>query len=148
MKEYLRNKLYEDVEGTCDGSYYIICVMDPTDISEGRVVPGEARAEYTIRYRAVVWKPFKGEVLDGTVSSVNRMGFFADVGPLSVFVSSNMVPGDVRWDPNATPPQYTNNTDTVIEKGSQLRIKIMGTRSDVGSMFAIGSIKEDYLGTL
>lgn len=57
-----------------------------------------------------------------------------------------MVPGDVRWDPNATPPQYTNNTDTVIEKGSQLRIKIMGTRSDVGSMFAIGSIKEDYLG--
>ena len=57
-----------------------------------------------------------------------------------------MVPGDVKWDPNATPPQYTNNTDTVIEKGSQLRLKIMGTRSDVGSMFAIGSIKEDYLG--
>lgn len=57
-----------------------------------------------------------------------------------------MVPGDVKWDPNATPPQYTNNGDTNIEKGSQLRLKIMGTRSDVGSMFAIGSIKEDYLG--
>ena len=63
VKEYLTNKLFQDVEGTCDGSYYIICVVDPTDISEGRVVPGSASAEYTIRYRAVVWKPFKGEIV-------------------------------------------------------------------------------------
>ena len=34
----------------------------------------------------------------------------------------------------------------MIEKGTHLRIKLMGTRSDVGSMFAIGSIKEDFLG--
>ena len=34
----------------------------------------------------------------------------------------------------------------MIEKGTQLRIKLIGTRSDVGSMFAIGSIKEDFLG--
>lgn len=67
VKEYLKNKLLEDVEGTCDGSYYIICVVDPSDISEGRVVPGEARAEYTIRYHAVVWKPFKGEVVSWNV---------------------------------------------------------------------------------
>ena len=57
-----------------------------------------------------------------------------------------MVPADIKWDPSATPPQYTNNSDQVIEKGTQLRLKVMGTRSDVASMFAIGSIKEDYLG--
>lgn len=34
----------------------------------------------------------------------------------------------------------------MIEKGTHLRIKLIGTRSDVGSMFAIGSIKEDFLG--
>lgn len=34
----------------------------------------------------------------------------------------------------------------VIEKGTQVRVKIIGIRSEVGEMWAIGSIKEDYLG--
>ena len=96
------------------------------------------------------------------MSSVNRMGVFADVGPLPVFVSNHvccvdlfptlkltcikLIPADIKWDPNATPPQYTDNGDQVIEKGTHLRIKLIGTRSDVGSMFAIGSVKEDFLG--
>lgn len=57
-----------------------------------------------------------------------------------------MIPADIKWDPSATPPQYTNNTDQVIEKGTQLRLKIMGVRSDVTNMYAVGTIKEDYLG--
>ena len=63
ITEYLTNKLYEEVEGTCNGQFYIICVVDAFDISEGRVVPGLANAEYVIRFRAVVWKPFKGEIV-------------------------------------------------------------------------------------
>ncbi|KAL8718228.1 MAG: hypothetical protein Q9225_004617, partial [Loekoesia sp. 1 TL-2023] len=146
-KEYLTTRLLEDVEGTCSGQYYIICVMDALSISEGRVVPGSGVAEYTIQYRAVVWRPFKGETVDAIVTSVNRMGVFADVGPLPVFVSNHLIPPDIKWDPNATPPQYTDNGDQVIEKGTHLRIKLIGTRSDVGSMFAIGSVKEDFLGS-
>ena len=63
VKEYLTNRLLDDVEGTCTGQYYIICVMDTYDISEGRVVPGSAVAEYTVHYRAVVWRPFRGETV-------------------------------------------------------------------------------------
>jgi len=33
---------------------------------------------------AVVFRPFKGEVLDAVVTTVNKMGFFAEVGPLQV----------------------------------------------------------------
>lgn len=57
-----------------------------------------------------------------------------------------MIPSDIKWDPNATPPQFTNNDDTVIQPGTHVRCKIIGTRSEVGGMWAIGSIKEDYLG--
>ncbi|KAL8750985.1 MAG: hypothetical protein Q9199_006728, partial [Rusavskia elegans] len=147
-KEYLTTRLHEDVEGSCNGQYYIITVLDAVSISEGRVVPGSGVAEYTIHYRAVVWRPFKGETVDAVVSSVNRMGVFADVGPLPVFVSSHLIPSEIRWDPNATPPQYTDNGEQTIEKGTHLRIKLIGTRSDVGSMFAIGSVKEDFLGSV
>ncbi|MCJ1295400.1 hypothetical protein MMC34_006962 [Xylographa carneopallida] len=147
VKEYLTNRLLLDVEGMCEGQYYIICVMDAFDISEGKVMPGSAVAQFTVHYRAVVWRPFKGETVDAVVTSVNRMGVFADVGPLPVFVSSHLIPSDIKWDPNATPPQYTDNGDQVIEKGTHLRIKLIGIRGDVGSMFAIGSIKEDFLGS-
>ncbi|KZF23765.1 RNA polymerase II subunit 7 [Xylona heveae TC161] len=148
VKEYLTNRLLEDVEGTCTGQYFIICVMDTYDISDGRVIPGSGVAEYTVRYRAVVWRPFKGETVDAVVNSVNKMGFFADVGPLPVFVSTHLIPSEIKYDANATPPQFTDNGDQVIEKGTHIRIKLIGTRSDVGSMYAIGSIKEDFLGTL
>ena len=52
----------------------------------------------------------------------------------------------MKWEPNATPPQFTDNSDQVIEKGTHVRIKIMGTRNEVGSMYAVGSMKEDFLG--
>lgn len=63
VKEYLSQKLLDDVEGICTGDYYIVCVMDMYDISEGKIIPGSGLAEYTIVYRAIVWKPFKGETV-------------------------------------------------------------------------------------
>jgi DNA-directed RNA polymerase II subunit RPB7 len=63
MHSKLTEKLLKDVEGTCVGNYYIIAIMDTFDISEGRVLPGSGLAEFVIKYRAVVWRPFKGEVV-------------------------------------------------------------------------------------
>jgi DNA-directed RNA polymerase II subunit RPB7 len=57
-----------------------------------------------------------------------------------------LIPKDIKFDQNSTPWQWTDNGDQVIEKGAQVRVKLIGTRSDVGAMWAIGSIKEDYLG--
>ncbi|CAF3593561.1 unnamed protein product [Fusarium graminearum] len=146
MHELVTGKLLKDVEGTCAGSYFIISIMDAFEISEGRILPGLGMAEFTVGYRAVVWRPFKGETVDAVVHSINPQGFFAHAGPLRLFVSAHLIPNDVKWDPNATPPQFTNNEDTVIEPQTHVRVKIIGTRTEVGEMWAIGSIKEDYLG--
>ncbi|KAM0181850.1 hypothetical protein ACHAPC_004001 [Botrytis cinerea] len=146
MHELVTGKLLKDVEGTCTGLYYIITIMDTFNISEGRILPGSGLAEFTVGYRAVVWRPFKGETVDAIVTSVNAVGFFADAGPLPLFVSAHLIPRDIKFDANATPPQFTNNEDSVIEPGTHVRVKIIGTRPEVGAMFAIGSIKEDYLG--
>ena len=45
---------------------------------------GAGLVTFPIRYMAVVFRPFKGEVLDAVVTTVNKMGFFAEVGPLQV----------------------------------------------------------------
>ncbi|KAG7694531.1 hypothetical protein KL930_003849 [Ogataea haglerorum] len=104
------------------------------DVGKGKIVPGQqGYAEFEVKYRAVVWKPFKGEVVDAIVSSVNNMGFFADVGPLSVFISKHLIPKDMKYTPSHTPPAYISE-DQVIMKGSKVRIKIIGMPpKDVGA---------------
>jgi DNA-directed RNA polymerase II subunit RPB7 len=56
------------------------------------------------------------------------------------------IPSDIKWEPNTVPPQYTDHADQVIEKGTSLRLKILGVKPDVAAINAIGTIKEDYLG--
>lgn len=84
---YLQDRLYDDMEGSCNGEYYIICIMDINNISAGRVAPGAGVAQFTILYRAILWKPFKGETVDCVVESIKAQGVFAAAGPLSIFVS-------------------------------------------------------------
>ncbi|CAJ0884346.1 3435_t:CDS:2, partial [Entrophospora sp. SA101] len=134
FNNYLAARLYADVEGKCSGRFgYVICVLDTIeslDISNGKVIPSHGIAEFEVNYRAVVYKPFKGEVVDAIVSQVNKMGFFADVGPLQIFVSSHLIPQDLTFDSSRNPPAFVENENTVLEKGSHVRIKIVGTRFD------------------
>lgn len=83
----IRELLYKRKEGTNTGTMMIVRIIGILEISEPKVAPGTGMALYTISYRAVVWQPFRGEVVDGEVSQVVNNGFFVDVGALSVFVS-------------------------------------------------------------
>jgi hypothetical protein len=56
------------------------------------------------------------------------------------------MPDEIRYDASATPPQFTNDADIVIEQGTHVRVKIIGMRTEVGEMWAIGSINGDFLG--
>lgn len=74
MLSFLESKLYSDVEGTCLGQFgYIIAVVSILDIGKGMVLSGSGQAEFVTRYRAIVYKPFKGEVVDGVVNNVNKV---------------------------------------------------------------------------
>jgi DNA-directed RNA polymerase II subunit RPB7 len=74
MKEFLLRNLHGDVEGTCSGRVgYIICVLTVTNISPGKVLPGSGLAEFVVQYQAIVFKPYKGEVVDAIVTSVNQV---------------------------------------------------------------------------
>lgn len=77
MSAHLESKLYSDVEGTCSGRFgYIISVIGILDIGRGTVISGSGmggQAEFVTRYRAIVFKPFKGEVVDGVVGNVTKV---------------------------------------------------------------------------
>lgn len=58
------------------------------------------------------------------------MGFFADVGPMQIFVSIHLIPPDLKFLPDANPPNFSNE-EQVIERGAMVRVKIMGLKMDV-----------------
>ena len=72
LREYLIELLHSTVEGSCSGRLgYIIAVLDFKPPSRGKIVEGGA--EFTVSYTAVVYRPFRGEVVDGVVGSVNKV---------------------------------------------------------------------------
>ncbi|PVI08068.1 DNA-directed RNA polymerase II 19 kDa polypeptide [Periconia macrospinosa] len=148
IRSHIHRELLLKEEGSSTGKFTIVCILDSFEISDGQVIAGSGAAEYTVHYKAIVWRPYKGEVMDGIVTSVIRAGFFVECGSLQAFVGRAMIPTDIKFDANATPAQWTDNGDQIIEKGTHIRIKIKGLRSEVDKMFAIGTMKEDYLGPL
>ena len=55
--------------------------------TQGKLKEGTGWAEFKLQYDAIVFRPFKGEVLECVVREVNKFGFFAECGPQQVFVS-------------------------------------------------------------
>lgn len=275
LRGHLGNELRRQVEGTCSGrlGYIVAVVQEEVDASgshRGRIME-DGQAVFSIKYRAVVYRPFRNEVVDGVVSSVNKVrrprssspGAFglsppvaepaadsrtsaradghlcrrrtvtvfhldpcashthaflhapvtaADPHPVPFALAGlpahpQLVPPDFSFDPNSNPPCFSSSEDTVspracaryrdpsargvqcsstdngqlsfraptlqltIQKGTKIRLKIVGTRIDATEIvspsrvrvwreprltrprlplvqFAIGTIKEDYLGPL
>jgi DNA-directed RNA polymerase II subunit RPB7 len=57
-----------------------------------------------------------------------------------------MIPGALKYTVEGSTPSFTDNSEQVVERGTQVRLRIKGIRGEMGSMYAIGSIREDYLG--
>ncbi|CAG5078489.1 Oidioi.mRNA.OKI2018_I69.PAR.g9000.t1.cds [Oikopleura dioica] len=148
LTDTIRQKLYSEVEGSCTGEHgFVIGVTSIHSIGDGEILSGRGFCLFPIKYAAIVFRPFKGEVVDGVVTQVNKVGLMVDVGPMACFISKHSIPSDMEFDPDSNPPCYkTKDEDTAIRQDDEIRLKIVGTRVDVNEIFSIGSLMDDYLG--
>lgn len=85
------------MEGQWTEQYgYIIYVTEVVSHGKGKVQEETGHAMFVLRFKAQVFKPLRGEVLDAVVSDINAYGFFANVGPIKVFVPEDQMPGDFQ----------------------------------------------------
>lgn len=74
-------------------------------------------------------------MLDAVVRQVNKVGMFAEIGPLSCFISHHSIPAEMEFCPNMNPPCYkTKDEDVVIHAEGEIRLKIVGTRVDASGI--------------
>jgi hypothetical protein len=57
-----------------------------------------------------------------------------------------MIPSQLKFSVEGATPSFADNEGQTVEAGSQVRLRIKGIRSELNQMYAIGSIREDYLG--
>ncbi|CCF73282.1 DNA-directed RNA polymerase II subunit G [Babesia microti strain RI] len=142
IEEMLRN----EVEGHCTAKFgYVVCVIRIVHCESGRVQDGTGMIIVSVKYQAIVFKPFKDEVLDAIVTDVNKLGFFAQAGPLKVFVSKSSIAPGYAYQDDASQPCFSDGT-SVIRSQTEIRMRLQGIRYDNSNMFAIATIKADYLG--
>lgn len=149
LQEMLTQRLMLEVEGTFAGRYgFVIAVLQVMEpIPTGALDDTTGYAIFPLRYQAVVFRPFRGEVLDGVVSKTSEQGFYTESGPLTVFVSYHQLPGGMTFDVNN---QAWNSDDAVdnIKEGTSVRFRIMGLKIEATEISATGTIQDQYLGPI
>ena len=88
LLETVKQKLFTEVEGNCTGKYgFVVAVTSIDNIGAGIILPSRGFVQYPIKYKAIVFRPFKGEVVDAIVTQVNKVGIMTKVGPMECFIS-------------------------------------------------------------
>lgn len=57
---------------------FVIAVTTIDSIGAGLIQPGQGFVVYPVKYKAIVFRPFKGEVLDAIVTQVNKVFLFSN----------------------------------------------------------------------
>ena len=56
----VKQKLFTEVEGTCTGKYgFVIAVTTIDNVGVGLIQPGRGFVVYPVKYKAIVFRPFK-----------------------------------------------------------------------------------------
>lgn len=68
------------------------------------------------------------------------MGFFAEAGPLQVFVSNHLIPEGFSFDTTHEPCYQAPDVDSKLMAGSEVRLRIVGTRVDASDIVSRGCV--------
>lgn len=107
----------------CSGRHgFIVAITGIESVGKGLIREGTGFVTFPVKYQCVVFRPFKGEILEAVVTMVNKvniidllfiflemgystcfmhllfkdfigllqMGFFAEAGPVQIFVSNHV----------------------------------------------------------
>ncbi len=128
------------------GFIILVIAIDDSQIGKGVIDHLTGRTRYEVEYDAIVFRPFKNEVLDTAVKVCTSEGIFAEAGPLDLFVSRHYIPNTYEF--RAEDASWVSpDTGAAIRSGGEMRVKILGANA-TGQVAAIATINEPFLGVL
>lgn len=134
-----------------DHGYYVT----PTtleSIGDGRVRSHTGAVVFPVRFKCIVFKPFKDEILQGEVKKIMKRGCFVSAGPLDeIFIHEEMMQGGVFYKSETMDTSYFKHEEGFeVRIGTHLRFRLLGLKwvEDQRTFKALGTINGDFLGCI
>ena len=138
------------MEGKClgtDGFVVMIHHVDDNAIGKGQIEQDTGSVKYRIKFRALVFRPFRNEVLDAIVFQATDFGVFARAGPLEIFITRKLMPEELRDGFDTVKECYIDHTEnTEVKSGTRLRVKILGVKYQLDRIEGTATMLGDFLG--
>jgi DNA-directed RNA polymerase subunit E'/Rpb7 len=130
--------LFSEVD---DYYYYTTEVSEYMDISAGILDIDSGEAVYNVSFDCLALIPKKGDIIIGKVETLNSSGIFCFTGSLEIFISSKMIPSMYSFESLSDKAEAFVADDTdFITIGSEIRVKIIGIRSEIGDTLKISCV--------
>ena len=124
LYSYVNQKL-NDMLGSCSIKYgYLITIFKIESIENG-IVNQNGEAIFTVSFKALVFRPLKGEILDGTVEGVERVGMELSCGSIKMFIPHTKIPSHLVYNQEQEAFVSSENPTCVIKKDKIIRFRVM-----------------------
>lgn len=148
LKQSLLRQLHEEVEGKVHEQFgYVVTIIGIESTGEGIIQQGSGLIAFTVHYSAVCYCPFKNEIADAIVVYIHESGFYAEIGPVRVFVSNHNIPSEYRYDP-LTSSLITADESIKIKQDDAVRIELIGFQIKSEGVSVVGNMRGNYLGKI
>jgi DNA-directed RNA polymerase II subunit RPB7 len=148
LQALIKAKLIEKVLGSVSEKYgYIVCVIKVDEPTAGKILDTSGDVLFNVRYKAVVMKPFPGEVVDGVIEKVDKWGVHVEVGPIKVFISNSNFPIDFEYCENQN-CYISKSQNDKLSIDTEIRFRILNVQFESNNFHPTGTMNEDYLGPL
>lgn len=95
LKKTVLELLQKEYEGVLDeDTGVVVAVTEVEKIGEGKVVPGDGAAYYSVDFKMIVHKPEVGELVEGYVSEITEFGAFLRTGPVEGLIHVSQIMDD------------------------------------------------------
>ena len=154
VREMVHERLKDAVEGKLVPNVgFVVTVLRITDdwMGTGLIDNLTGGSVYKVPYEAIVFRPFKNEVLDVIVTSVNNYGFQGSVGGMfKVFVHKSNMPMSNPEDPQKFEDEAWVSLDgsTQIKKDCGVRLRVITVKFHADRIDGVGNIKDHYCGLI
>jgi DNA-directed RNA polymerase II subunit RPB7 len=122
----IQDRLERSVRGKCtEENGFILQMKRITEVKGGLLDKKTGTVHYNVDFIAQTLRPQVGDIIEAVVTKVFKIGVFADLGPLNIFIPLSRMPEQFQFQTHPV-PQFVveNDVSQTIKPGSELQLKI------------------------
>lgn len=126
LEDSVTKALKKQYEGMLDKDLgVIIAVMNPRNISEGKVIHGDGAAYHDTVFDVLTFRPEMQEVVKGKIIDITEFGAFLRFGPIDGLVHVSQVTDDFMSFNEKTGTLLGKDSKKVLQKGDIVNARII-----------------------